>query len=54
MAKSFKPGHTASTQKGSGDFYGTAIRNPSGKPREIMGIKPISKGKMGKPPKSLA
>lgn len=46
-----KTAHTANTQKGMGDFYGSGVKNPMGKPRQIMGIKPIRKSK---PPKSLA
>ena len=40
---------------GSGDSYGTGVKNPPMKPKDIMGTKVSSMKKtMGKPPKSLA
>lgn len=49
--------HTAKTDKnkpGSGDYYGTGVRNPTGKSRDVtgMGILPAKSSK--KPPRSLA
>lgn len=54
-----KPGknrfaHTANTPYGMGDNYGTAIKAKLGKMREGMGMKPLSKAKISKPPRSLA
>lgn len=46
--------HTPKTQKVSGDSYGTGYKNPTAKPREIMGIKPYKKASLSKPPRSLA
>lgn len=47
--------HTPKTQKGSGDNYGSGIRNPVGKMREdSMGMNNLSKSKLNKPPRSLA
>jgi len=33
-----KTAHTPVSQKGSGDFYGSAIRNPISKPISVMGM----------------
>ncbi len=49
-----KPAHTSKAKFGMGDFYGTSIKQPIGKIREGVGINPVSKKKLGKPPKSLA
>lgn len=46
--------HTANTKYGMGDNYGSGIRNKVGIMREGMGIKPLGKKKLGKPPRSLA
>ena len=46
--------HTANTQYGMGDYYGSGIRNPVGRIRENMMETPMSSKKIGKPPKSLA
>ena len=54
MAKKRLESHAPSSQRGMGDYYGTGIRNPVGKPIEIMGMKNIAPRKFGKPPKSLA
>lgn len=50
-----KTAHTSNSKKGMGDSYGSGIKQKLGKVHDdmIMG-KPISKKKMGKPPKSLA
>ena len=53
ITKPPKPFHTANTQHGSGDYYGSGVKNPVAKPREIMGVKSSKTGKM-KPPRSLA
>lgn len=48
--------HTASTKKGMGTFYGSGVKNPSGKIRDVSspGQNPLSKSKLKKPPRSLA
>lgn len=47
--------HTAKTKYGMGDYYGTGTKNPMGKVRGgTVGMKSVSKKKLGKPPKSLA
>lgn len=51
---SVKAAHTPKTQLGMGDFYGTSIKQPLGKTRSSIGTNPISKKKLGKPPKSMA
>lgn len=45
--------HVSHTSMGMGDYYGTAIKAKLGKVREGMGLNPISKTKIGKPPKSV-
>lgn len=52
--KGSTPAHTARTQKGMGDYYGQGVRNPVGKMKEGMGLNPIPKSKLSKPPKNLA
>lgn len=52
--KGLKTAHTPNTQQGMGDYYGQGVRNPLGKMREGMGMRPVSQKKLGKPPKSLA
>jgi len=54
-----KPGknkfaHTADTQYGMGDHYGTGIKAKLGKMRRGMGFEEVSQKKLGTPPKSLA
>lgn len=47
--------HTAPTKYGMGDHYGSGVKAPLGKMRsDTPGYRPVSKGKMGKPPKALA
>lgn len=52
--KQTKEWHVANTKYGMGDHYGTGVKNPIGKPIEIMKVKPVGSKKTGKPPKSLA
>ncbi len=60
VAKTMKPlkrtneAHTANTKFGSGDYYGTGIKQKVGRMREDYMSNPISPKKMGEPPKSLA
>lgn len=47
--------HTAAGQKGSGDFYGTGVRNPIGKMKsDTVDKTNLTKKKLSIPPKSLA
>jgi len=47
--------HTARSQKGMGDYYGSAIRAKMGTIRDsTVGINPLPPLKLKKPPKSLA
>jgi hypothetical protein len=45
--------HTANTNYGMGDYYGTGIKAKIGTMREGMGMKSLSKKKIGTPPKSV-
>jgi hypothetical protein len=49
-----KTAHTSNSKKGMGDYYGTGVKNPTGKMREGMGVNPLGKKSLGKAPKSLA
>jgi hypothetical protein len=46
--------HTANTKYGMGNSYGSGVKQKLGKIREGMGMIPVSKKKMAKPPSSLA
>jgi len=47
--------HTPKSQIGSGDYYGTAIKNKVGRMREdSMGNMAIGRKGLSKPPRSLA
>lgn len=46
--------HVSHSSMGMGDYYGTGVKQKIGKMREGMGMKPLSKAKLGKAPKSLA
>lgn len=47
--------HTAQTKFGMGDYYGTGIKQKIGRLRDSsLDANPVSKSKLGKPPKSLA
>ena len=48
-----KLGHTSQNKIGSGDNYGTGVRNKIGRPIDIMGISGKPRNDK-KPPKSLA
>ncbi len=54
IGKRTKEAHTAPTQKGMGDHYGSAISNKMGKLRESHLDGNTSSKKYGKKPKSLA
>lgn len=46
--------HTDNTKFGMGDYYGTGVKQSIGRLRSDMpGYIPVSKKKMGKPPKSV-
>lgn len=54
----FDPGSEDSTrqpsQPGAGDFYGTGVRNPVGRSRDLSMGSPVPKDKLKDPPLSLA
>ncbi len=52
--KHHKEAHTANTKYGSGDYYGTGIKQKVGRMCEDSINGTISTKKLGKPPKSLA
>ena len=54
--KSNKQTHTSNSKTGSGDYYGTGVKNKVGTIRDVFvpGVNPMSSKKIGKPPKSLA
>jgi hypothetical protein len=53
-AKGLKNAHTSNSKMGMGDYYGTGVKQKMGKVKEGLGMNTVSKGKLGKPPKSLA
>lgn len=53
-ARPLKQAHTMNAKYGMGDYYGTGVKNPMGRIIDSMGTNPVSKKKMGNPPKSLA
>lgn len=53
-AKKSKEVHSAGMKYGMGDYYGTGFKAPLGKMRgSTVEARPVSPGKLGKPPKSL-
>lgn len=56
MKKSvIKTAHTSNSKIGSGDYYGSGIKNKTGRVIEDMiNYSPITKKSLKKPPKSLA
>lgn len=52
--KSNKENHVSNTKMGMGDSYGSGVKNPVGKIRDVMGITDVNPKKLRKPPKSLA
>lgn len=52
--KTVRQAHTANTKFGSGDYYGTGIKQKVGRMREDYLNPAISSKDLGKPPKSLA
>lgn len=54
--KGLKQAHTSNAKIGMGDNYGTGHKNPIGKIRDVSTVTttPLSKGKLKKPPKSMA
>jgi len=53
-SKAIKQFHTPSSQTGSGDYHGTAIKNPVGKIREVYPVNYNKPKSIGQKPKSLA
>lgn len=51
--KSSGDSHVSHTGMGMGDYYGTAVKAKLGRVRDGMGLNPISKSRIGKPPKSV-
>ena len=46
--------HTAPTKYGMGSYYGTSMKAPVGRLRsDTVGYNPVSKKKLGTPPKSV-
>lgn len=52
--KANKQFHSSNDKIGKGDSFGSGVKNKVGKAKEIMGVKPMAKSQMGKPPKSFA
>ncbi len=53
--KALKNAHTPNAKYGMGDYYGSGIKSKIGRVREdSVGMNPIKKSKLKKPPKSLA
>lgn len=52
--KPLKNSHTPNTKKGQGDYYGTGVKNPIMRPKEIMGVKIDGPKKVKTAPKSMA
>ncbi len=52
--KGIKQRNTSKSQVGMGDYYGTGVKNPVGKSRDVMGMKDLGKSVLKKKPKSLA
>jgi len=48
------PFSKVSQKTASGDQYGSGVRNPMAKLRDSSGVNPVSKSKLGIPPKKLA
>lgn len=46
--------HVSNTKQPSGDYYGTGVKNPTGRLRDSYITPDISPKKLGKPPKKLA
>lgn len=54
MKKANPKAHVANTKYGMGDYYGQGIKAKIGKMRSGTGQATLSKGQLGKAPKSLA
>ena len=46
--------HTANTKHGMGDYFGSGIKNPVGRIRDVTNFTEVKGKKLGKAPKSLA
>lgn len=51
---SLKTAHTSNSPKGSGEFFGSGIKNKVGRIRSMYSINSGPSKTIGKPPKSLA
>lgn len=54
--KGLKQAHTSNAKRGMGDAYGSGMKNPIAKIRDVSTVTttPLSKLKLKKPPKSMA
>lgn len=53
--KIVRESHVARTKMGMGDYYGRAFKAPIGRMRgDSIGMRPVTKKGLRKPPKSLA
>lgn len=52
--KAPKFSHTSPMKKGMGDYYGSGVKNPVGKPRDVFSEKAPKAKNIGKPPRTLA
>jgi hypothetical protein len=52
-AKPLKNAHTSNSKFGMGDNYGRGVKQKIGRVREGIGMVPLSKKKIGTPPKSV-
>lgn len=52
IPKAPKFSHTSNSKMGSGDSYGTGVKNPVGKMKSML--EPMANKKTKKPPRSLA
>lgn len=53
-SKPFKAFHTPDSSKPQADYMGQAIKNPTARSIDVMGVKESKSNKFGKPPKKLA
>ena len=52
--KKTREAHTMMTKHGMGDYYGTGVKNPTGRLRDSYMTQNAGKKALSKPPKSLA
>ncbi len=54
VVKGLKNAHTSNAKKGMGDYYGTGVKQKFGRMVEGVGVNPLNKKKLKKPPKAVA